>query len=268
MTRARAHAKINLALVVGPVRPDGRHELVTVLERMELHDLLSIEPASATSVEGFPDTIVRSALEALAREADVSHGWAATIAKRIPVAAGLGGGSADAAAALELANATLASPLAPERLHALAAEIGADVPYFLRRGTQLATGDGTELAPLALPQDYAVVLVLPHGASKESTGSVYDAFDRRDGSSGFASRVARVHEVVGSARSVHDLAALPPNDLASSPLSEEMRELGAFRADVSGAGPTVYGLFDEQATAVRAEQALRSRGRTFVTSPV
>ena len=269
MTHARAHAKINLALVVGPVRPEGRHELVTVLERMELHDLLSIEPASATSVEGFPDdTIVRSALEALARAADVSHGWAATIEKRIPVAAGLGGGSADAAAALELANATLESPLAAERLHALAAELGADVPFFLRRGTQLATGDGTELEPLALPQDYVVVLVLPHGASKGSTGSVYDAFDRRDGSSGFASRAARVHEIIRSARSVRDLAALPPNDLASSPLSDGLRELGAFRADVSGAGPTVYGLFDERETAVRAEQSLRSQGRTFVTSPV
>jgi 4-diphosphocytidyl-2-C-methyl-D-erythritol kinase len=269
MSAAKAHAKINLALVVGPRRRDGMHEVATVLQRIELHDDLSLEPAPETSVEGFPeDSIVRAALDALARAAHVARGWAVRLEKRIPVAAGLGGGSADAAAALELANATLDRPLEPQRLHAVAAELGADVPFFLRRGAQLATGDGTELEPLSLPKDYAVLLVLPNDVVKESTRLVYETFDRGDRALGFRERLARLHEVVGAISDARGLAALPPNDLASSPLAGELRALGALRADVSGAGPMVYGLFDERSGALRAEEALRDRGRTFVTHPV
>lgn len=269
MTVAKAHAKINLALVVGPLRSDGRHEVVTAIERIALHDDVTLEPSSETAVEGYAeDTLVRAALEALARTARVGHRWTVRLEKRIPVAAGLGGGSSDAAAALLLANATLETPLPAGELHSIAAKLGADVPFFLGRGAQLATGDGTVLRPLALPKDYVVVLVVPDGVAKESTGSVYAAFDRRDGAVEFAERAARLHEAVGSMVDAGDLAALPPNDLVSSPLSVELRELGAFRADVSGAGPTVYGLFREREQALHAEEALRSRGRTFVTDPV
>lgn len=269
MKAAKAYAKINLGLVVGPGRPDGRHEVVTVLERVALHDDVQLEPAPETTVEGYvEDTIVRAALDTLARATGVGHGWSASLEKRIPVAAGLGGGSADAAAALELANATLEAPLAPLQLHAIAAGLGADIPFFLRRGAQLATGDGTELRTLELPKDYVVVLVVPAGVSKESTRSVYDAFDRRDGAEGYAGRAACLHEVIESLAEASDLAALPPNDLASSPLPDELRQVGAFRADVSGAGPTVYGLFRTHEQALRAEEALRARGRTFVTHPV
>jgi 4-diphosphocytidyl-2-C-methyl-D-erythritol kinase len=269
MTVARAHAKINLALVVGPLRPGGKHEVVTVLEHIALHDDVALEPAPRTTVGGFAeDTLVGAALDRLAHAAGTEHGWAVHIEKRIPLAAGLGGGSSDAATALELANATLETPLAAVHLHAIAAGLGADVPFFLRRGAHVGTGDGTVLEPLAVPQDYAVVLVVPGDVLKESTGSVYDAYDRRDGARGFAERAARLSEVVQSVTESSDLAALPPNDLASSPLAQELRELGAFRADVSGAGPTVYGLFSEHESAVRAGEALRSRGRTFVTHPV
>lgn len=268
MRAARAHAKINLALVVGAVRPDGMHDVMTVIERVALHDDVALEPAAETTVEGYPDdTLVRAALGALATSARMQRGWSVRLDKRIPVAAGLGGGSSDAAAALELANATFEQPLPDAELHSLAAELGADVPFFLRRGAQLATADGTELAPLALPKDYVVLLLVPHDVSKESTASVYAAFDRRDGARGFTERGARLQEVVDAISGLDDLAALPPNDLASSPLADELLELGAFRADVSGAGPTVYGLFREREDALRAEEAVRARGRTIVTEP-
>ena len=107
------------------------------------------------------------------------------IEKRIPVAAGLGGGSSDAATALELANATLKEPVSSGTLHRLAAGIGADVPFFLRHGSQLATGDGTALTHVDLPTAYAIVLVLPHGETKDSTGAVYAEFDARGGAAGF-----------------------------------------------------------------------------------
>ena len=107
VTTLAAPAKINLALVVGPRRDDGKHELVTVYERIELADTLSLEPADELEVEGFPaDTLVTQALTALASAAGVEPAWRITIEKRIPVGAGLGGGSSDAAAALTLANET------------------------------------------------------------------------------------------------------------------------------------------------------------------
>lgn len=269
MIGAKAHAKLNLALVVGPLRTDGRHEVVTVLERLELNDEVALEPARETTVVGYgEDTLVRAALEALGHVTRVEHGWSVRLEKRIPVAAGLGGGSSDAAAALELANATLDTPLPPGQVHSLAVDLGSDVPFFLRRGAQLGTGDGTDLAPVDLPRDYTVLLVVPDGVTKESTGAVYAAFDGRDGAEGFAERAARVLDAAAAISAAGDLAALPPNDLASSPLSAELRRLGAFRADVTGAGPAVYGLFHERAQALHAEEAIRTQGRTFVTRPV
>lgn len=261
MNAGPAPAKLNLALVVGPRRDDGKHELVTVYQRLDLADRIAVEPAGTTTVEGFAeDTIVRAALDALA----APHGWRVRIDKHIPVAAGLGGGSSDAATALRLANAQLDDP---RPLEELAARIGADVPFFLHDGPQLGTGDGTTLEPLDLPQDFVVLLLLPKGAHKPSTADVYADFDARGGAAGFGTRVAALREALAAVRRPRDLAALPPNDLASSPLADELRAHGAFRADVSGAGPTVYGLFHRKADAQRARHALRRLGRFWVTIP-
>jgi 4-diphosphocytidyl-2-C-methyl-D-erythritol kinase len=266
--RGPAPAKINLALVVGPVRDDGKHELVTVFQRVGLHDRIDVEPASRTTVAGFEgETIVRDALEALADEAGIDGGWRVRIEKRIPVAAGLAGGSTDAATALRLANGTLEEPLEPDDLHRLAAGLGADVPFFLREGVHLGTGDGTTLAPVEIPQDYWVLLVLPKDAAKPSTAAVYAAFDERDGARGFDVRRAQLLETLEQVRRPRDLAPLPHNDLASSPFADELRALGAFRADVSGAGPAVYGLFHHKAQAEAATRAFRRRGRTWITAP-
>jgi 4-diphosphocytidyl-2-C-methyl-D-erythritol kinase len=268
MKRAPATAKLNLALVVGPTREDGRHEVATVLQRLDLADRVALEAAPKLGVEGFAqDTLVRRALESVAAAAQVEPCWRATISKRIPVAAGLGGGSSDAATALRLANETLDEPLPPERLHELAAGLGADVPFFLTAGPQLARGTGTELEQLDLPQDYWVLLLLPEGARKESTASVYEAFDARGGENGYDERRAALETVLAQVRRPRDLAGLPPNDLASSPYAEELSAGGAFRADVSGAGPVVYGLFHHREQAEDAKRSLRARGRVWVTVP-
>src|SRR5262249_7054528 len=150
-------AKINLALLVGPLRADGKHEVATVLQRIDLADAVSLEPAKSLAVSGFEeDTLVAQALRVLAEAAGVEPAWHAHIEKRIPVAAGLAGGSSDAAAALHLANSTLHDPLPADRLRSLAAGLGADVPFFLEPGAKLGTGDGTELEPVDLPLDYHV----------------------------------------------------------------------------------------------------------------
>ena len=267
--RAPAPAKINLALVVGPVRSDGKHEVATVLQRVDLSDRVEIAPAPALAVTGFPgDTLVREALTAIAAAAGVEPRWRATITKRVPVASGLGGGSSDAATALRLANDTLERPLAAADLRALAATLGADVPFFLGDGPQFGRGDGSELEQLALPQDYWIVLVLPSGASKRSTAEVYRAFDEREGAGGWAGRRDELERTLARVERPRDLAALPRNDLASSPLADELSRLGAFRADVSGAGPMVYGLFHHRRHAEAARSALRGSGTTWLTVPV
>jgi 4-diphosphocytidyl-2-C-methyl-D-erythritol kinase len=262
--RAAAAAKINLALVVGPRRPDGRHELVTVYQRIALADRLSVERSTELRVEGFKDdTLVRRALEAVAD----GSAFTARIRKRIPVAAGLGGGSSDAATVLRLANGLRDTPLPDEELRAAGRELGADVPYFLLDGPQLGTGDGTELTPLELPQDYWIVVVLPKGAAKTSTADVYAAFDARGGEARYDDRRGSLLAALEKVRRPRDLGALPANDLASSPLADELLRLGAFRADVTGAGPAVYGLFLHGEHARAAQKRISPSGRTWLTTP-
>ena len=266
--RASAPGKINLALVVGPLRHDGKHELMTVYQRIGMADRIDLEPADRMRVEGFAgDTLVRDALERLAAHAAVEQRWHAKIEKHVPVAAGLGGGSSDAATALRLANETLDEPLPHAELHDVAADLGADVPFFLVDGPRLGSGDGTMLAPLDLPQDFWILLVLPKNAQKTSTASIYSAFDARNGADGWDDRRAALLDALDGVRRPRDLAALPANDLASSPLAGDLTALGAFRADVSGAGPTVYGLFHHEAHAKAAKRALRRVGRTWLTAP-
>ena len=234
-----AHAKINLALVVGPTRPDGKHEVSTVLQRIELADRIELEPAEQLRVDGFDgDTLVRGALERLAGAAGVDPLWAVLIE-------------------------TLDEPLSQEALHVLAAELGADVPFFLHEGPQLGEGDGSDLTPLDLPQPYTVLLIIPNGEPKESTRAVYAAFDERRGADGYEHR----REQLLAALSAGDVASFPPNDLGSSPLANELRALGAFRADVSGAGPAVYGLFHDPSQAEAAGTRTEDHGRVWVGGP-
>jgi 4-diphosphocytidyl-2C-methyl-D-erythritol kinase len=141
------------------------------------------------------------------------------------------------------------------------------VPFFLEQGPQLGEGDGSTLTPFDLPQDYFVLLVLPHGSLKRSTGDVYGVVADRGGSKGFAGRRAELQRALAAVRRPRDLADLPPNDLASSPLADELRELGAFRADVSGAGPAVYGLFTRRREAAGARAAFAGRAKTWLTVP-
>jgi 4-diphosphocytidyl-2-C-methyl-D-erythritol kinase len=268
MRRAPAPAKINLALVVGPPRDDGKHEVLTVLQRIDLVDRIELEEAAALAVDGFAgDTLVTAALRELANVAGVEPLWRVRIEKKIPVASGLGGGSSDAATALRLANETLPEPLPAEELQRIAAGLGSDVPFFLVDGPQLGTGDGSELAPVEVPQDFWVVVLLPRDAVKISTADVYAAFDARKDVAGFAERRQALLDGLADLERPRDLAALPPNDLASSPFADELRAAGAFRADVSGAGPALYGLFHQRPDADAAKRAFGRLGRTWIAAP-
>ena len=162
----------------------------------------------------------------------------------------------------------LTSPLSGAALHALAAELGSDVPFFLTEGAQLGTGDGTELTPVSLPLDYAILLVLPARSGRRrpqmstaaSTSAEVLTASRRG-----ARLCSRPSTASGEAR---DLAALPGNDLVSSSFAARLESLGAFRADVTGAGTVVYALFEDVTDAERAAGVVGDIGKTWVTRPV
>lgn len=275
--RTQAPAKINLGLFVGPPRADGRHELVSVMQSISLADELLLEPAPAGAtqdelvcpgVPGAPgENLAARALAAFR----ASTGWDApplrlTIEKRIPVAAGLGGGSADAAAALRLARA--ASGLGDERLLLeLAASLGADVPAQVRPGRWLATGAGEVLEELPDPVAPIGVLVLPI-AQALATAAVYAQADSAGALRTRAfleQRRKALHGAYDLGMSLHTDPQLLENDLqeparalcpAIAGALVEAREAGAEPALVSGSGPTVIGLFPRANAAAATERAV------------
>jgi 4-diphosphocytidyl-2-C-methyl-D-erythritol kinase len=277
-----APAKINLGLFVGPIRADGRHELVTVMQPISLADVLTLEAAPAG---GSADEVVCPGVqgENLAARAIAlfrgATGWDGapvrlSIDKRIPVAAGMGGGSADAGAALRLLRA--ASGLGDEELLlALAAELGADVPALLAPARTLATGAGERLEPLPDPVSPVGVLVLAqeHGLS---TAEVYAQADRAGADRGIADRSLEARDARDLRERREELQAalalgapLPANVLlvndlqqASQSLSPDIapslaqaEEAGAEHVLVSGSGPTVVGLFARANGPERARRA-------------
>ena len=267
--RASAPAKINLGLFVGPARDDGRHELATVMQSISLADELTL---SAASPGAGADEVRCPALpgppsENLALRALVAFrertGWDAPplsleIVKSIPLAAGLGGGSADAAAALRLAHH--ASGLGDEEiLRELAAQLGADVPAQVAPGRWLAGGAGERLQALSAPPRSPAVLVLALHAEL-STAAVYAQADRlglpRDRRE-LAERREALEDLWREGSRSPDRAVLADSDSLDNDLQQaavslcpqidealaQARHAGADRVLVSGSGPTVLGLF-------------------------
>jgi 4-diphosphocytidyl-2-C-methyl-D-erythritol kinase len=267
--RELAPAKINLGLRLGPRTADGRHELVTVMQSLALADELLLEWAGVERTlasSNARDTVICPGVEGpaadnLAAVALASFrratGWDGpplrlTVAKHVPVAAGLGGGSGDAAAALRLI--ALAAGREREPLQALAAALGADVPAQVRPGRWLATGVGEQLEQLPASRLSVGVLVLSLDEPL-STAAVYAEADRLGLARG-AQELADYHRALRDALSAG--RALPPapllvNDLEAASRSlcpaidvslERVRASGADATLVSGSGPTVVGLFD------------------------
>jgi 4-diphosphocytidyl-2-C-methyl-D-erythritol kinase len=273
-----ARAKVNLCLFVGPARPDGRHEVVTLMDSLELCDdvRLVIEPpglgADEVSCPGVEGPNLAAAALATFREQTKWDGPPVRleIDKRIPIAGGMAGGSADAAAALRLAAE--AAGLDDRRwLEDIAATLGADVPSQIRGGLVLATGIGARLRPLDDRLGYSVVVV-PVDA-KLGAGDVYAEADRlglaRD-RLGLARALTRVQAALSS-ETVLDRVQNDLQDAARSlcPAIDVALEAalaaGADHALVSGSGPTVLALFSEEGhreRATAAEATLRDAGRS------
>ncbi len=302
----RVPGKINLHLGVGPLGEDGYHPVVSVFHAVSVFDDLRAEPAdeirlallddTATGgqVQGAggahigdeiplgPDNLAHRAAALLAREAGIRDGVALTLDKRIPVAAGMAGGSADAAASLVACNAVWNAGLSREDLHHLAAQLGSDVPFALLGGTALGLGRGEQLTPVLARGSCTWVLVLADGGL--STPAVYREYDRMleelpQDSHLLRPAVAQPDDLLAAlaAGDTAGVGAALGNDLqlpalrlrpALREVVETGSELGALGTLVSGSGPTVAMLAasEEDARRLAAGIAERSLGRTVVVA--
>jgi 4-diphosphocytidyl-2-C-methyl-D-erythritol kinase len=255
--RIHAPAKLNLCLFLGPRREDGLHELCSLFEPLALAD--AIEVAESDSDEVLCPGVEGENLAARALAALRERGWRGPplrieIEKRVPVAAGLGGGSADAAAVLRLARESAEGfPNGIPDLAAIAAGLGADVPSQLDPALALVQGAGERVERLPTPSPH-VALLLPAGGGLD-TGAVFAAADRLGlgrGEGELAELAARLHQAAGSGGSPPEYRELLANDLEPAAISlrpdignalDALRGVGAPLAFMSGSGPTAVGLF-------------------------
>jgi 4-diphosphocytidyl-2-C-methyl-D-erythritol kinase len=271
----RVPAKVNLHLGVGPLRPDGFHELHTVYHAVGLYDEVTVEPAQSGltveavghHVDGVPlddDNLAARAVRLVAAAAGVSPDAKIQIRKEIPVGGGLAGGSADAAAALVAADAMWHARLPRDELNVLAAELGSDVAFLLHGGTALGTGHGEVVSPVLTSGELHWVLAVADGSL--STPSVYAELDRQRDDPTVADPGSA--DGVLAALRAGDAVALGlalRNDLQSPAMAlrpqlgrvlDAGRELGAVGGIVSGSGPTVALLTRGLGDAVRIASAL------------
>ena len=278
----KAYAKINLGLKVLDRRPDGYHEILSVAQCVDLADVLYFELASSDqltcsldSLSTGPDNLVSRAVEAFrARLNRPTQSFRIHLEKNIPIGAGLGGGSADAAAALRVLNRFYDQPFSSADLRQIAATLGSDIPFLVEGGTALLRGRGEILEKLSW--EGAVFYVLAYPDVEISTAWAYDQlgpiltestpyFNFIISLSGgcvdhdrlfevlendFTSAVDRAYPIVAGFRS-------------------QLDRVGARATLMSGSGSTVYGIFDDRKTASQAQSALQRQGcRSFLCQPV
>lgn len=267
----KALAKINLGLDVVRRREDGYHEVRMIMQTIHLYDRLDIKRTKEsgiqiqTNLSFLPvneNNLIYKAAKLLMDEFSITDGVSVKLDKRIPVAAGMAGGSTDAAAMLFGMNRLFSLGLTKRQLMERGVQIGADVPYCIMRGTALAEGIGEELSPLAPMVKCPVLIAKP--SISVSTKFVYQNLKLDD---------TTIHPDIDlliediKAKNLHDIAAhmgnvletvTIPNYPVIDEIKKHMLSNGAVGAMMSGSGPTVFGLFDDEDTAKKAYKAMRS----------
>ena len=267
----KALAKINLGLDVVRRREDGYHEVRMIMQTIHLYDRLDIKRTKEsgiqiqTNLSFLPvneNNLIYKAAKLLMDEFSITDGVSVKLDKRIPVAAGMAGGSTDAAAMLFGMNRLFSLGLTKRQLMERGVQIGADVPYCIMRGTALAEGIGEELSQLPPMVKCPVLIAKP--SISVSTKFVYQNLKLDD---------ATIHPDIDlliediKAKKLYDIAAhmgnvletvTIPNYPVIDEIKKHMLSNGAVGAMMSGSGPTVFGLFDDEATAKKAYKAMRS----------
>ena len=282
MVKERAYGKINLGLDVLRRRPDGYHELKMIMQTVDIYDDLTFqkrqEPGIVLRIEGADltagtDNLICRAANLLLQEKAITEGVEITLKKRIPIAAGMAGGSADAAAALRGLSTLFAMGYSTEELQKLGVKLGADIPYCLVGGTMLSAGIGEILTPLTPPPACHLVVAKP--PIDVSTAFVYghlqaDKLTYHPDIDGMAQALA-----VGDLKGITDrmgnvLETVTEREYSViGELKELMREMGAENALMSGSGPTVFGICKEKEQASQIAAVIEERGlagAVFVTT--
>ena len=264
MITLQARAKLNLTLEVLGRRPDGYHETASIMQTLELADTVSIESSdrlevvcSMSDLDGEAN-LAWQAAELLHRESGVAAGASISIEKRIPVSAGLGGGSSDAAAALVGLNSLWDLGLSFDRLRGLAAELGSDVPFLVEGGTAIALGRGERVRPLPTAPLPWFVLAFPGSSRQDKTAHMYRSISEQDFTRGGLTRKLEAR--------VRNGGDIPPQllfnafDTVAREVEPEvdrcwsdMYSAGAREIHVSGSGPTVYAAIDRKEIATTVQ---------------
>lgn len=267
----RAYAKINLSLEIIGRRRDGYHDVVTILQTVDLYDTLTLEPASELTLTcnqpllANDDNLVLRAAHLLRRATGRTAGAAIHLEKGIPVAAGLGGGSSDAATTLVALSELWGLHMTDANLQNLAAALGSDVPFFLVGGTVLATERGQSLQPLPDLPEHWVVLVRPAVDIPDKTRLMYSSITPREYTTGTVTR--------HMARMLRDNRCLEPGLIFNAfewiayqrferidEVRQHFVDAGSDRVRLCGAGPSLYAIYPEEASARAVYDQLRREG--------
>lgn len=271
----KALGKINLGLDILGQRANGYHDVRMVMQTVYLYDRVFLEKSKtpgaeiASNLNFLPvneNNIAYKAAKLLQQEFGLSQGVKITLDKHIPVAAGMAGGSADAAAVLFGMNRMFELGLSEKELKERGVRLGADVPYCIMRGTVLAEGIGEVLTPLPpLPKCYVLIAKPPLSASTETVYEKYDALAQVEHPDidqiikGIEQ--ADIRQVAAHMGNVLEQVMLPEYPVIGR-VKEAMLEMGALGAMMSGSGPTVFGIFESRSTAKKAAAEIKRRNLT------
>ncbi|MCM1494689.1 MAG: 4-(cytidine 5'-diphospho)-2-C-methyl-D-erythritol kinase [Bacteroides sp.] len=284
----RANAKINLGLDVLRKREDGYHEVKMIMQSISLSDTLTLTRCPGTGIRleadsenACPDVpmnednLIYKAIRLLKEEFRIQEGVEAVLTKRIPVAAGMAGGSTDAAAALKGMNQLFSLGLSEQELCDRGVRLGADIPYCIMGGTALSEGIGEALTPLPEMPDCRILIAKP--PIHVSTAFVYGNLKLQEIKAhpdidGMIEAIHRhdLHGIACRLGNVLETVTIPAHPVIAE-IKDKMMVYGAARSLMSGSGPTVFGIFEQEQGAEQAAEGIRGAGlseQIYITHPV
>lgn len=279
---SKAPAKINMSIDIIEKRPDGYHEISTIMQSISLYDIITLEVNDSGEVSVNTDSefvppgssnIVYKTVELIRNKYNIEDGAEVHIEKNIPVAAGLAGGSTDAAAAIKLFNKALNLRMSKSEMYDIAKRIGSDVSFCIEGGTALGEGLGDKLTLLPAIPDCYILLIKPD--ISVSTKEIYEGLnlneiDQRPDTEGML-RAINNNDLIGLSKKLCNV--LESVTLKKYPIIKELKqkliEYGALGSLMSGSGPSVFGIFDDTGKAYRAYDSMKSYSyETFLVKAI